>query len=339
MKKKAISVVLGMAMLATAISGCSGSTATTTAAATTKAAAVTTAAAATTKAGETTAAAGGNKKIILITMDSTDQHWVNVDKGCQEEAAALGNITYKWMAPDKKDDAQQIERINNAIADGADAILIAANGPDAITGALEEAKAAGIVIVYVDSPANTPAVATFSTDNKAAGKTAGEQMLAALATAKVTKGSIGIVNINTATDSTNKREAGFREAFDGSAFTILETQYGEGDAAKSQDIADNYITDGVVGIFGCNEGATVGVGNAIKGAGGGIVGVGFDRSDAILSLIKDGSLVCTMVQNPSVMGSEGLKAAAAVLAGETLTETAVDTGVSIVDASNVDSIK
>ena len=338
MKKKAISVVLGMAMLAAAISGCSGTTAaTTTAAATTKAAA-TTAAAVTTKAGETTAAAGENKKIILITMDSTDQHWVNVDKGCQEEAAALGNITYKWMAPDKKDDAQQIERINNAIADGADAILIAANGPDAITGALEEAKAAGIVIVYVDSPANTEAVATFSTDNKAAGKTAGEQMLAALATAGVTKGSIGIVNINTATDSTNKREAGFREAFDGSAFTILETQYGEGDAAKSQDIADNYITDGVVGIFGCNEGATVGVGNAIKGAGGGIVGVGFDRSDAILSLIKDGSLVCTMVQNPSVMGSEGLKAAAAVLAGETLTETAVDTGVSIVNKANVDSL-
>ena len=338
MKKKAISVVLGMAMLAAAISGCSGTTAaTTTAAATTKAAA-TTAAAATTKAGETTAAAGENKKIILITMDSTDQHWVNVDKGCQEEAAALGNITYKWMAPDKKDDAQQNERIKNAIADGADAIVMAANGPDAITGALEEAKAAGIVIVYVDSPANTEAVATFSTDNKAAGKTAGEQMLAALATAGVTKGSIGIVNINTATDSTNKREAGFREAFDGSAFTILETQYGEGDAAKSQDIADNYITDGVVGIFGCNEGATVGVGNAIKGAGGGIVGVGFDRSDAILSLIKDGSLVCTMVQNPSVMGSEGLKAAAAVLAGETLTETAVDTGVSIVNKANVDSL-
>lgn len=338
MKKKTISVVLGMAMLAAAISGCSGSatptTAATTAAATTKAAAATTTAA----AGESTAAAAANKKIILITMDSTDQHWVNVDKGCQEEAAALGNITYKWMAPDKKDDAQQIERINNAIADGADAILVAANGPDAIAGALEEAKAAGIVIVYVDSPANTEAAATFSTDNKAAGKTAGEQMLAALAKAGVTKGSIGIVNINTATDSTNKREAGFREAFAGSAFTILETQYGEGDAVKSQNIADNFITDGVVGIFGCNEGATVGVGNAIKGAGGGIIGVGFDRSDAILSLIKDGSLVCTMVQNPSVMGSEGLKAAAAVLAGETLTETSVDTGVSIVNAENVDSL-
>ena len=35
----------------------------------------------------------------------------------------------------------------------------------------------------------------------------------------------------------------------------METQYGEGDAAKSQSIAENYITQGVVGIFGCNEGS------------------------------------------------------------------------------------
>ncbi len=47
----------------------------------------------------------------------------------------------------------------------------------------------------------------------------------------------------------------------------METQYGEGDAAKSQTIAENYITQGVVGIFGCNEGSTTGTGNAIKASG------------------------------------------------------------------------
>ena len=29
----------------------------------------------------------------------------------------------------------------------------------------------------------------------------------------------------------------------------METQYGEGDAAKSQSIAENYITQGVVGYL------------------------------------------------------------------------------------------
>ena len=77
----------------------------------------------------------------------------------------------------------------------------------------------------------------------------------------ITSGKIGIVNVNAATMSTVLRERGFRAAFEGSGFEILETQYGEGDAAKSKDIAANYITQGVVGIFGANEGSTVGTGN------------------------------------------------------------------------------
>ena len=77
---------------------------------------------------------GEGQKVILITIDSMDQHWVNMDKGCQAAADELG-CEYKWMAPEKKDDAQQIEQVNNAVADGATAILIAANGPDAITSA------------------------------------------------------------------------------------------------------------------------------------------------------------------------------------------------------------
>ncbi len=52
-------------------------------------------------------------------------------------------------------------------------------------------------LVYVDSPANVEAEATFSTDNKAAGKTAGEEMIKALEDKGVKDGSIGIVNINT----------------------------------------------------------------------------------------------------------------------------------------------
>lgn len=281
-----------------------------------------------------TAFAADDISVILITMDSTDQHWVSVDGGAQKAAEELG-VTYQWMAPDKKDDAQQIERVNNAIAAGADAIMIAANGPDAVTAALKEAQAEGIKIVYVDSPANLEAEATFSTDNEAAGKTAGEEMLKALEAEGITEGKIGIVNVNASTDSALKREAGFRSAFEGTDFELLETQYGEGDAAKSQDIADNYITEGVVGIFGTNEGSTVGVGNAIKGNGGGIIGVGFDKSDAILSLIKDGSIVCAMAQNPDVMGYEGLKAAVAAVKGEEIPEKNVDTGVSVLSAESL----
>ena len=132
-----------------------------------------------------TVKADGDYKIALITMDSVDQHWVSLKEGAEEEAKADG-VTDDFMAPDVKDDAKQIECINNAVAGGYDAILVAANSEDAVSGALQEAVDAGIKIVYVDSPANVEAEATFSTDNKAAGKTAGEEMTTEIVVSVIT---------------------------------------------------------------------------------------------------------------------------------------------------------
>ncbi len=306
--KKAFSILLCLAMILSLMAGCSS--------------------------GEKPAAAnsGETYKIALITMDSIDQHWITLKEGAEKAAAELG-VELTFMAPNTKDDALQIEQVNNAVSAGNKAIIVAANGPDAISSALKEAEAAGVKIIYVDSPANVEAEATFSTDNTAAGKTAGETMLDALTEKGVTSGKIGIVNVNAATASCVARENGFRSAFEGTGFELLETQYGEGDAAKSQSIAENYITQGVVGIFGCNEGSTNGAGNAVKAAGADVVCVGFDKSDAILGLIDDGYILATMAQNPDVMGYEGVKAAVAALKGENLGGAVTDTGVSVLKAS------
>ena len=307
--KKAFSILLFLAMILSLMAGCSS--------------------------GEKPAAAnsGETYKIALITMDSIDQHWITLKEGAEKAAAELG-VELTFMAPNTKDDALQIEQVNNAVSAGNKAIIVAANGPDAISSALKEAEAAGVKIIYVDSPANVEAEATFSTDNTAAGKTAGETMLDALTEKGVTSGKIGIVNVNAATASCVARENGFRSAFEGTGFELLETQYGEGDAAKSQSIAENYITQGVVGIFGCNEGSTNGAGNAVKAAGADVVCVGFDKSDAILGLIDDGYILATMAQNPDVMGYEGVKAAVAALKGEKLGGAVTDTGVSVLKASS-----
>ena len=280
-------------------------------------------------ADDETVKADGDYKIAVITMDSVDQHWVSLKEGAEEEAKADG-VTVDFMAPDVKDDAKQIECVNNAVAGGYDALIIAANSEDANSGALQEAVDAGMKLVYVDSPANVEAEATFSTDNKAAGKTAGEEMIKALEEKGVKDGSIGIVNVNNSTNTAIQREEGFREAFDGTDYELLETQYCDGDAAKAQTIAENYITEGVVGIYGTNEGGSTGTGNAIKASGSDeIVGVGFDKSDTIKGLIEDGYLVCTMAQNPDVMGKMGVQACIKALNGEDLGGEVTDTGVSV----------
>ena len=48
-----------------------------------------------------------------------------------------------------------------------------------------------------------------------------------------------------------------------------------------------------------------------------------------MNLINDGFLFCAMVQNPDVMGKEGVKAAVQALEGQSLGGAVQDTGVSV----------
>lgn len=290
-----------------------------------------------------TAALAEEYTVYLITMDLEDMHWVSVDEGAQAavaEAKEAGvEIRYVWSGPTTgKNDAAQIECINNAYADNANVILLASNGPDTQVATIEQYDADGVKFIYVDSPANSDvALQTLATDNTAAGTMAGETLLAALTEAGITEGKIGIVNVNAATVSTQYRETGFRAAFEGTKFEIVETVYSEGDAAKSQEFATNFITDGVVALFGTNEGCTVGVGNAIAAEGEdcAVLGVGFDKSDAILNLVAAGELVATTAQNPYNMGYYGIKTAVEYLTNGTTEYENVDTGVTMLTAEYI----
>lgn len=285
------------------------------------------------------AADDGKYSVFLVTMDQIDQHWVRMNDGAQKAANELGNIDLTWMAPDIKDDSKQIEVVNNAVAGGADVIMIAANGPTAISSSLKEANAAGVKIIYVDSPADFPALKTLATNNMAAGETAGKTLLKHLNDKGITEGRIGIIGVNAATNSTVSREMGFRTAFANTNFELLETQYCDGDTAKAKDIAANYYNLGCIAVFGTNEGSTVGAGNAVRESGGEMVGIGFDKSDMVLSLVKNGQLIAVMAQNPDVMGYEGVKTAEKAMKGEDLGEEYVDTGVSIITKENVEQFR
>jgi ribose transport system substrate-binding protein len=271
-------------------------------------------------------------KVYLITMDKMDQFWYSVNQGAEDMAELLG-ITYQWEAPETKEDIdEQIQILNEAVDDGADVILLAATDPIRISSAIEDAKARGVRIIYVDSPANEEAIITLATDNIDAGTTAGETMISELEAVGTRSGSIGIIGVNRVTISTLNRETGFREAIEADGkFTVLDTEDANGDPVASQEAAEALIANNpdLVGLFGTNEGSTVGVGNAIKNINPNIVGIGFDKSDAILNLVRDESLNAVIAQNPYTMGFLGMAEAAAALKGYDTGPTYINTGVSV----------
>ena len=289
---------------------------------------------------------GVEAKIAVITMDQMDVHWVRLEEAAEARAAAYNdagaNIELTWYAPETKDNAQQIQKIETATADGVGYIVIAANDATSCNKALEEAIDAGVKIIYVDSPATVEAAATFATDNFQGGVQAGEYLKAKLDEAGVTEGEIGIVDAQAGVDSCQNRYDGFASVFEGTDFTIGERQYSDGDNAKAQELANTLIANGVVAIYGTNDGATNGSAAAVKDAasnGETIYCVGWDKSDSNIAHVEGGELLAFMAQNPNVMGEMAVDAVVAIENGEDLGGETVDTGVSTVDASNVADFK
>ena len=289
---------------------------------------------------------GVETKVALITMDQMDVHWVRLKNAAEERVAAYNEagakIELNWLAPETKDNAQQIQKIETATADGANYIIIAANDATSCNRALEEAIDGGAKIIYVDAPATVEPIATYATDNYAGGVQAGEYLKAVLDEAGVTEGTIGIVDAQAGVDSCENRFQGFASVFEGTDFEIGERQYSDGDNAKAQELANTLIANGVVAIYGTNDGATNGAAAAVKDAaanGETIYCVGWDKSDSNIAHVEGGELLAFMAQNPNVMGEMAIDAVVASENGEDLGGVVADTGVSTVDASNVADFK
>lgn len=269
--------------------------------------------------------------IYLITMDLTDNYWKSIDDGCMKAAEELGNIHYTWSGPDAHDDALQSACVDEAVSAGADAILIAANSADGINASLQKAEEAGCKIVYVDSAASYDCITALSTDNEAAGRTAGDTMITTLRQKGITSGTIGVMGVTTDTASCVARENGFREAFEGTGFTLDDTVYMQDNPSNVKDAVQDGILQGYIGFFGTNEGTTAAIGEAVKETESESTVIGFDTSNEVLSLVSEGVIDATMQQNPETMGYDGLKIAVQALDGSyTDTNVQTDTGVTVI---------
>ena len=151
---------------------------------------------------------GGSYNIYLIAKSSTTEFWKSVFAGANA-AKSEYNVQLTILAPDTEEDFEaQNDYIRQAVADGADAIVFSAISYTENAAAIDEAVAAGVRVVVIDSDVDSKGVSVrIGTDNVAAGRMSGE---AALKTAQE-KIVVGIVNAYAETQNCREREQGFRE--------------------------------------------------------------------------------------------------------------------------------
>ncbi|HKL80293.1 MAG TPA: substrate-binding domain-containing protein [Mobilitalea sp.] len=276
-----------------------------------------------------------NYTVYLITTDKGFQYWDIINQGASD-MAALVDVNYIWNAPAERNTLKQIEIINEAVDRGANALLVAADDPKWISGAIEDAKARGVKVIYVDTAAYEEAITTLATDNYNAGVLAGETLLSILEEKDINRGSIGIINLANK-ENTLLREIGFRDTLvENARFNILDTIYSQTDKI-TQEVAERLISENedLVALFGTSEGTTIGVGYANRANNNRYVSVGFDKTEVMTQLLKDGNLEAIIDQNPYTMGYLGMAQAVAAILGRETGPEYIDTGVSVVRREDI----
>ena len=292
---------------------------------------------ATTSGGVTPTPTGAKPYIPVISKGFQHQFWQAVRVGAERAATEFNvSITFEGPANEAQVD-RQIELLQTALDKRPAAICLAAIDSQALTPLLERAQAAGIPIIGFDSgvDSNIP-VTTAATDNLAAASLAADKMAALLGGA----GEVAVIAHDETSRSGIDRRDGFLNQIKAKypQITVVAVQYGNGDHAKSAALATAIIQahPNLKGLFGTNEGSSIGIINAMKTYTGKLVVVGFDSGQAQTDAIRSGVVAGAITQDPIDIGYRCVEAAVKALKGETLPKT-INTSFHWYDQTNMDS--
>ena len=259
--------------------------------------------------------------IPVVSKGYQHEFWQTVKKGSEAAAKELG-IRTSFVGPaDETQIAQQIQLMEDVLIQNPKAILLSALDANALVPIVETAHARGIVVATFDSGINSDLPVTFvATNNRAAGGVAADEMAKLINN----QGKVGIIAHVAGTTTAIERSEGFiariKEKYP--KITILDTQYSDGDPQKALDKTIDMVraNPDLLAIYATNEGATLGVANAIQSnqLTGKIKVIGFDSTEAIIDFVNNDVIQGFIVQDPFQMGYQGMVALNKALKGESL---------------------
>jgi ribose transport system substrate-binding protein len=284
-------------------------------------------------------------QIAVIPKGTTHEFWKSIEAGAvkaKRELAAKGiAVNIIWKGPLMEDDReQQIQVVENFIGRNVSAIVLAPLDEHALVAPVEEAIAAGIPVVIIDSRLNSSLPSsTVATNNRKGGQIGARRLGEVLGG----KGRVILLRYEVGSDSSEQREAGFLEVIksDFPGITLISAdQYGGATRETAYRASQNLLNrfgDQTDGIFAPNESTASGMLLALRetGLAGKIRFVGFDANDQLVTALREGAIQGLVIQDPVKMGYLGVLTAVSVLRHEVV-PASIDTGVGLVTRDNMD---
>lgn len=292
--------------------------------------------------GTSSSAAGSSGDPIAVVIKGLDNPFFQtMESGVNAAATAGGTKVTVQAATSITDTTGQADKLA-ALANQTFSCYVVnpISGTNLVQG-IAQLAAKKKTIVNIDSPVDAAAaksakatIATYiGTDNIAAGKLAGQQMVKALTSG----GSVAVIGGTAGDVTSGNRVTGFQQGIDGSSVKLVQTVAADWDRQQALTQAQTILRaqPDLRGFFVANDDMALGVARAVSAAGktGTVKIMSVDGIKEALTAVQAGQLTAVVAQYPFAIGQMGVEACEAADAGKTLPPS-VDAPVELVTKDN-----
>lgn len=277
-------------------------------------------------------------KIGVTLVNLNIPHWVNMEWEYQQMAKETGHELTFVHAEGYENVEKQINQIQDFIAAGMDAIIVAATDAEAVVKAIDEAVAAGIPVIEVNNLSNSDkSYIKIKSDDYEMGALQAKLMNEALG------GEGKVVMINAPGGTTLAiRGQGFRETVekDYPGIEILAEQFVASDPVKCTAAMEDFLQTypEIDGVFCWSETAGVTAASVVSTQQKDIVVTCMDITNSdVRSGIRSGSIYGTIAQQPITLAQLSFEYAVKAAKGEPAEQELLYAPIATVTTDNIDT--
>ena len=286
----------------------------------------------------------GRPKIALIMKSLANEFFATMADGARSHAEANGD-QYELIVNgirEETDLSGQVALVDEMVAAGVNAIVIAPADSKALVPSLRKAMRSGIVVINIDNrldpdvlSAEGVSIPFVGPDNRAGAKKVGDYLASQLE-----KGDqVAILEGISTAENSQQRVAGFLDAMSQLGAEVVSSQSAQWEMSLANTIASSILSEhpDVAAILAANDSMALGAIAAVKSAGksGEVKIVGFDNISAIRDALESDKVLATADQYADQLAVFGIEAALKQIDDPDSTLQDVETPVDLVTAESI----
>ncbi len=283
-------------------------------------------------------------KVALIMKSLANEFFATMADGAAKHQAAHADeydLVFNGIK-DERDLNRQVGIVEEMIAAGANAIVIAPADSKALVPVLRRAKAAGLVIINIDNRLDAEilkqeevAIPFVGPDNRAGAKQVGDYLAS-----KLSKGDeVAILEGIKTSFNSQQRKTGFEDAIVAAGMQLVDSQSAQWEMSQANSLASSLLTKhaNLKAFLACNDSMALGALAAVKSASreNQVQIVGFDNISAVQQAIIDGSILATADQHGDQLAVFGIEFALKLLSDPSGSLVDRETPVDLITNENV----